>query len=90
MQSNTDHIQTTHVGSLVRPPELIDYMRRRLEREAVDNAAYERYLTRSVAEVIARQVNAGLSVVNDGEYPKSSWYRYVTERLDGLEFRCSA
>ncbi len=87
MQSNTDHIQTTHVGSLVRPPELIDYMRRRLEREAVDNAAYERYLTRSVAEVIARQVNAGLSVVNDGEYPKSSWYRYVTERLDGLEFR---
>ena len=34
MQANTDRIQTTHVGSLVRPPELVDYMRKRLEREA--------------------------------------------------------
>ena len=46
MQANTDHIQTTHVGSLVRPPELVEYMRKRLEHEAVDNAAYEQYLTR--------------------------------------------
>ena len=87
MQANTDRIQTTHVGSLVRPPELVDFMRKRLEREAVDDAAYERYLTSAVAEVVERQAAAGLTVVNDGEYPKSSWYRYVTERLDGLEFR---
>src|SRR5271170_5632089 len=59
MQANTDRIQTTHVGSLVRPPELVAFMRKRLEREAVD----------------------------DGEYSKSSWYRYVTERLGGLEYR---
>lgn len=87
MQVNTDRIQTTHVGSLVRPPELVAYMRKRLERDAIDDAAFEKYLTRAVAEVVARQVKAGLDVVNDGEYPKSSWYRYVTERLDGLEFR---
>jgi 5-methyltetrahydropteroyltriglutamate--homocysteine methyltransferase len=87
MQANTDRIQTTHVGSLVRPPELVDYMRKRLERETVDDAAYERYLTGAVADVVARQAAAGLSVVNDGEYPKSSWYRYITERLDGLEYR---
>ena len=87
MQANTDHMQTTHVGSLVRPPELVAYMRKRLAREAVDNAAYEQYLTRAIADVVARQVKAGLSVVNDGEYSKSSWYRYVTDRLNGLEFR---
>jgi 5-methyltetrahydropteroyltriglutamate--homocysteine methyltransferase len=87
MQANTDRIQTTHVGSLVRPPQLVDYMRKRLEREAVDDAAYERYLTGAVADVVARQAAAGLAVVNDGEYPKSSWYRYITERLDGLEYR---
>jgi 5-methyltetrahydropteroyltriglutamate--homocysteine methyltransferase len=87
MQANTDRIQTTHVGSLVRPPALVDYMRKRLEREAVDDAAYETYLTGAVADVVARQAKAGLTVVNDGEYSKSSWYRYVTERLDGLEFR---
>ena len=39
--------------------------------------------------MVGRQANAGLAVVNDGEYPKSSWYRYVTERLDGLEFRAA-
>jgi 5-methyltetrahydropteroyltriglutamate--homocysteine methyltransferase len=87
MQANTDRIQTTHVGSLVRPPELVAYMRKRLERQAVDYAAYEQYLTRAITEVVERQAKAGLSVVNDGEYPKSSWYRYVTERLNGLEFR---
>jgi 5-methyltetrahydropteroyltriglutamate--homocysteine methyltransferase len=87
MQANTDRIQTTHVGSLVRPSELVDYMRKRLEHEAVDNAAYERYLARAIVDVVGRQADAGLTVVNDGEYPKSSWYRYVTERLDGLEFR---
>src|SRR5271167_4777421 len=89
MQANADRIQTTHVGSLVRPSELVNYMRKRLEHEAVDNAAYERYLARAIADVVGRQVNAGLAVVNDGEYPKSSWYRYVTERLDGLEFRAA-
>src|SRR5271170_4937096 len=89
MQANTDRIQTTHVGSLVRPPELVAFMRKRLEREAVDEAAYEQYLTGAVADVVGRQIKAGLSVVNDGEYSKSSWYRYVTERLGGLEFRAA-
>ena len=74
MQVNMDRIQTTHVGSLVRPPELVDFMRKRLEREAVDDAAYERYLTSAVAHVVERQAAVGLTVVNDGEYPKSSWY----------------
>jgi 5-methyltetrahydropteroyltriglutamate--homocysteine methyltransferase len=87
MQANTDRIQTTHVGSLVRPPELVAFMRKLLAREAVDDNAYEQYLTNAIAEVVARQVKAGLTVVNDGEYSKSSWYRYVTERLNGLEFR---
>jgi 5-methyltetrahydropteroyltriglutamate--homocysteine methyltransferase len=87
MQLNTDRIQTTHVGSLVRPPELVAYMRKRLEREAIDDAAYEKYLGGAVGEVVRRQVETGLSIVNDGEYSKSSWYRYVTERLNGLEYR---
>jgi hypothetical protein len=79
MQANTDRIQTTHV----------DYMRKRLEREAIDEASYQRYLVSAVADVVGRQAAAGLTVVNDGEYPKSSWYRYITERLDGLEYRAA-
>ena len=55
MQANTDCIQTTHVGSLVRPPELVAYMRKRLEREAVDDTAYEQYLTGAIGEVAGRR-----------------------------------
>ena len=62
-------------------------MRRRLERETVDDDAYEQYLAGAVADIVARQIEAGLNVVNDGEYSKTSWYRYVTERLNGLEYR---
>ena len=59
MQANTDRIQTTHVGSLVRPPELVEFMRKRLEFEAVDDAAYEQYLTRAIADVVGRQAESG-------------------------------
>ena len=69
MQANTDRIQTTHVGSLVRPPELVAYMRKRLEREAVDDTAYEQYLTTGHRRRgRAGKSSAGLDVVNDGEY----------------------
>lgn len=87
MQYNADRIQTTHVGSLVRPAELVAFMRKRLEREPINDAAYEQVLTNAIGDVVRHQVKTGLSIVNDGEYSKSSWYRYVTERLSGLEYR---
>jgi 5-methyltetrahydropteroyltriglutamate--homocysteine methyltransferase len=83
-------ISTTHVGSLVRPDDLIDYMHRIDRGESLDAAAYEECLARSVRDVVRRQREAGVDVVSDGEYGKSSWNYYVYKRLGGFELRSDA
>lgn len=78
-------IRTTHVGSLVRTPELVDVMRAREHGEPVDPEHHAAVLTVAVADVVRRQVEIGIDVVSDGEYGKSdSWSRYVRERLGGF------
>jgi hypothetical protein len=64
-------IRSTHVGSLVRPDELIAYMHAIDAGEAYDQRAYEECLTRSVRDVVRRQRDTGVDVVSDGEYGKS-------------------
>ena len=54
---------------------------------AYDEQAYEECLTRSVQEVVAKQRDAGIDIVSDGEYGKSAWNYYVYERLGGIELR---
>jgi len=88
MQRSTDRILTTHVGSLIRPPELQEFLRARQKGAAVDQAAYDRCLVDSVAAVVRQQADAGIDVVSDGEFGKSiSWSQYVLERLSGFERR---
>jgi 5-methyltetrahydropteroyltriglutamate--homocysteine methyltransferase len=87
MQHNTDRIRTTHVGSLVRPPELVAYMRKILVGEAVEKSAYEACLRQSIVAVVRHQREIGLDIVNDGEFSKSNWYRYVLDRVGGFEHR---
>ena len=72
----SDRILTTHVGALQRPPAA---------EAALLGEAPEDELTAAVAEVVRRQVEVGIDVVNDGEFGKSIWQWYVTERLDGIE-----
>ena len=80
-------MRTTHVGSLVRPDELVAYLRKRDAGEAYDEQAYLECLERSVREVVAKQRDAGIDIVSDGEYGKSAWNYYVYERLGGIELR---
>jgi len=87
-QDGADRILVTHVGSLVRPPALVEILRLKEHGRPYDEAAYEAVLRESVAEVVARQARAGIDVVSDGEYGKSvSWSRYARERLAGFERR---
>lgn len=83
-------IPTTHVGSLIRPPDLVEMLRRRDAGEAVDEAAYAETLSRAVRDVVAAQRDAGIDVVSDGEFGKSAWNYYVYERLGGIELRPAA
>ncbi|HUZ73545.1 MAG TPA: cobalamin-independent methionine synthase II family protein [Stellaceae bacterium] len=83
-----NRIVVSHVGSLVRPPALIEFLRRIQDSEPYDAAAFEACLTQSVAEAVRRQAEAGVDIVSDGEYGKSvNWAFYVHRRLSGLERR---
>ncbi len=79
MRRSVDRILTTHAGSLVRPPSLTT--------ERHGEAEADETLAAAVRDVVERQVAIGLDIVNDGEYGKSSWSKYVLERLTGFEIR---
>jgi 5-methyltetrahydropteroyltriglutamate--homocysteine methyltransferase len=88
MKRSTDRILTTHVGSLIRPAPLQDFLRAKQAGRSYDQAAYEGCLKSSVAEVVRKQAEVGVDVVSDGEFGKSiSWSQYVLERLSGFERR---
>ncbi|HEY1545726.1 MAG TPA: cobalamin-independent methionine synthase II family protein [Xanthobacteraceae bacterium] len=88
MKRSTSRILTTHVGSLIRPDTLQDFLRAKQRGKAFDEAKYDACLTASVAEVVRQQADAGIDVVSDGEFGKSiSWSQYVLERLSGFERR---
>src|SRR5687767_6304819 len=86
----TRRILTTHVGSLIRPAELLPFIRDRQSGRSYDEAAYAACLQRSVDEVVKRQVDAGIDLPSDGEFGKSiSWSQYMLERVSGFERRAS-
>jgi 5-methyltetrahydropteroyltriglutamate--homocysteine methyltransferase len=88
MKRSTDRILTTHVGSLIRPPELQDFLRAVQSGKPYDEAAYQRCLSDSVAAVVAQQAATGIDVPSDGEFGKSiSWAQYALTRLSGFERR---
>jgi 5-methyltetrahydropteroyltriglutamate--homocysteine methyltransferase len=81
-------ILTTHVGSLIRPPELLPFIRAKQNKEPYDEAAYRKTLKDSVAAVVKRQVAAGVDVPSDGEFGKGiSWSQYVLDRMSGFTRR---
>jgi 5-methyltetrahydropteroyltriglutamate--homocysteine methyltransferase len=86
-RSSNAYVRTTHTGSLPRPPEMIDTMRAMATNQPYDSVAYEAALTKSIAEIVKKQVEAGIDVVSDGEYSKPSFQHYVAERLEGFEAR---
>ena len=82
-----DRILTTHVGSLIRPQALLDFLTAMERGESYDEDAYERALADAVADVVQRQAEAGIDVIDDGEMGKANWITYLYERVTGLESR---
>lgn len=78
-------ILCTHTGSLPRPDDLVQMMWAAGDGIPVDAAALAARVEQAVAEVVRRQVDAGISVVNDGEMSKPSYATYVKDRLTGFE-----
>jgi 5-methyltetrahydropteroyltriglutamate--homocysteine methyltransferase len=77
-------IRTTHVGSLPRGQEVVDFIFARERGEPYDEAAFDACMTRAVSETVRKQVEAGIDIVSDGETSKISYATYVKDRYTGF------
>ncbi|WP_170366138.1 cobalamin-independent methionine synthase II family protein [Ruegeria arenilitoris] len=77
-------ILTTHVGSLPRSQEVVDFIFARERNEPYDAAAFDSCMTKAVSETVRRQVEAGVDIVSDGETSKISYATYVKDRYTGF------
>jgi 5-methyltetrahydropteroyltriglutamate--homocysteine methyltransferase len=84
MRRSTERILTTHSGSLPRPDDLTKVMFAKEEGVPVDAVALAARIKAAVADVVGRQVAAGIDVIDDGEYSKPSYATYVKDRLSGF------
>ena len=84
MKRSTDRILVTHVGSLARPKDLMEMLVARNEGKDYDSAALARRTREAVSEVVQKQIDCGIDIVNDGELGKSNFSRYARERLSGF------
>src|SRR5579872_4732656 len=84
MQRSRDRFLTTHTGSLPRPDDLIRMMYAKEEGVPVDPDALAARVRTAVAEVVKKQADAGVDLINDGEMSKPSYATYVKDRLAGF------
>lgn len=87
MKKSTQRSLTTHVGNLHRPPDLELMTYAKFNGQPYDHEALAVRLRSGVAEVVRKQADAGIAIVNDGEYSKSVWSGYAHYRLTGVEKR---
>ena len=78
-------IQSTHVGSLPRTQETVDFIFAREKGQAFDQAAFDSHMTKAVNQTIKRQKDAGIDIVSDGETSKISYATYVKDRYSGFD-----
>lgn len=84
MKQSTERILTTHTGSLPRPDDLAQMMFDKIDGKPVDEAALQERIRTAVIEVVKKQAECGVDIVNDGEMSKVGYSTYVTDRLTGF------
>ncbi|MBI3801266.1 MAG: cobalamin-independent methionine synthase II family protein [Deltaproteobacteria bacterium] len=85
MKRSTERILTTHTGSLPRPEDLTTMLYARDKGELADQAAFAERVRTATAEVVRKQIECGVDIVNDGEAGKVGYSTYVKDRLTGFE-----
>src|SRR6266849_7196079 len=84
MHRSTERFLTTHTGSLPRPQDLVRIMYAKEEGVPVDGAALAARVRAAVTDVVRKQTDIGIDIVNDGEMSKPSYATYIKDRLDGF------
>ena len=85
MKQSTTRILTTHTGSLPRPQDLLHLLIEEQARPRTDRTALDAAIQRAVAEVVKRQAEHGLDVINDGEQGRVDYTLYIKDRLTGFD-----
>ncbi len=76
---------TTHTGSLPRPMDLVELLNLKELGKDYDVAAFDARVKKAIADIVIRQSEIGLDIVDDGEHSKVNWMAYARGRLSGLE-----
>ncbi|HXV81640.1 MAG TPA: cobalamin-independent methionine synthase II family protein [Candidatus Binatia bacterium] len=84
MKRSTDRILTTHAGALPQPADLKQMHTTHINGQPVDHDAFAKRVREVVAQVVQKQLDCGLDIINDGEVGKSNFSRYARERLSGF------
>ncbi len=87
MIRSTDRILTTHIGSLYRSPELLQFYRRSIAGEPYDEAAFQEQIRAETIAAVKRQSDLGIDIPSDGEMSRFTFLRYFNERVSGIELR---
>src|SRR5260370_3500214 len=90
MKQSTQRVLTTHVGSLPRPPDLLQMIQAKERGEPLDAEAFARRVGSAVAEAVRKQAESGIDIVADGEMGRFGFIPYVNQRLAGIAPRKTA
>jgi 5-methyltetrahydropteroyltriglutamate--homocysteine methyltransferase len=85
MKRSSERILTTHTGSLPRPDDLVAMLEGRDQQEVQHDAAFEQRVAAAVDEIVRKQADVNVDVLNDGEVSKVGYSTYVTERITGFD-----
>jgi len=81
---STERFLTTHTGSLPRPDDLVRLMYAKEDGVPVEQSALDEQLRAAVEQVVKKQADAGVDIINDGEFSKPSYATYIKDRLSGF------
>src|SRR5437016_5398496 len=84
MKRSTERILTTHAGALPQPDDLKQMHAAKGTGQKIDEVAFATRVRSAVADVVKKQLDCGLDIINDGEVGKSNFSRYARERLSGF------
>ena len=84
MEVNLKKISVTHVGSLPRKQEVVDFIFARENNQKYNQADFDNVMNKAVLETVKKQVDSGVDIVSDGETSKISYATYVKDRYNGF------
>jgi 5-methyltetrahydropteroyltriglutamate--homocysteine methyltransferase len=85
VKRSADRILTSHVGSLVRPPDLVEMLAAKFNGLPYDETAFQARVRGAIADIVREQAEAGIDVISDGELSKPQFSDYVADRIAGFE-----